>query len=154
MLVPESGDSIQAMKAGLMEIGDFFILNKSDRPGADNALSALKSILMLRHHTESSWMPNIIKTVASENKGIKEIADEIENHRNFLESKGLLKEKREANYKVRIKEIVELMLKEDLWKDNIAERLESSLAKVVEGSTSPYQIAETLFNDFKSSIKV
>ncbi len=152
VLVPESGDSIQAMKAGLMEIADFFVLNKSDRPGADSALTALKTILMLRHHTETSWLPNILKSVASENSGIKEIADEIENHKNFLESKGLLKEKREANYKVRIKEIVELMIKEELWKDHRAERLESSLAKVVEGKTSPYQIAESLFNDFKSSI--
>ena len=77
VLVPESGDSIQAMKAGLMEIADFFVLNKSDRPGADTAMMALKTILMLRDHDEKSWLPNIIKSVASENSGTKEIADKL-----------------------------------------------------------------------------
>jgi LAO/AO transport system kinase len=153
VLVPESGDSIQAMKAGLMEIADFFVLNKSDRPGADTAMMALKTILMLRDHTEKSWLPNIIKSVASENRGTKEIADEIDRHHLFLDQNGLLKTKREANYKVRIKEIVEHLLKNELWKEDRAVSLEASLAKVVEGETSPYQIAETLFNDFKLTIK-
>ncbi len=153
VLVPESGDSIQAMKAGLMEIADFFVLNKSDRPGADSAIMALKTILMLRDHDEKSWLPNIIKSIASENSGTKEIADEIDRHHQFLDQNGLLKTKREANYKVRIKEIVEHLLKNELWKDDRAGNLEASLAKVVEGETSPYQIAESLFNDFKLTIK-
>ncbi len=75
-LVPESGDSIQAMKAGLMEIADFFVLNKSDRPGADSAQMSLETILMLRKHDKTSWMPRILKAVAYENKGIEEIAEE------------------------------------------------------------------------------
>jgi len=153
VLVPESGDSIQAMKAGLMEIADFFVLNKSDRPGADSAMSALKTILMMRDHTEKSWLPNIIKTVASENTGTKEIADEISKHQQFLELNGLLKQNREKNYKERIKEIVEYLLKDEFWKEKRAESLQASLSKVVEGKTSPYQIAEILFNDFKTSLK-
>jgi LAO/AO transport system kinase len=153
ILVPESGDSIQAMKAGLMEIADFFVLNKSDRPGADSAMTALKTILMMRDHTEKSWMPNIIKAVASENSGTKEIAEEISRHHQFLEQNGLLKQNREKNYKVRIKEIVEHLLKDEFWKERRAESLQASLSKVVEGETSPYQIAETLFNDFKTSLK-
>ncbi|MBI5731600.1 MAG: methylmalonyl Co-A mutase-associated GTPase MeaB [Ignavibacteriales bacterium] len=153
ILVPESGDSIQAMKAGLMEIADFFVLNKSDRPGADSAMTALKTILMMRDHTEKSWMPNIIKAVASENSGTKEIAEEISRHHQFLEQNGLLKQNREKNYKVRIKEIIEHLLKDEFWKERRAESLQASLSKVVEGETSPYQIAETLFNDFKTSLK-
>ena len=153
VLVPESGDSIQAMKAGLMEIADFFVLNKSDRPGADNAITSLKTILMLRDHDEKSWMPNIIKSIASENFGTKEIADEIERHHSYLDQYGLLKVKREENYKVRIKEIVEQLIKQELWKDERAASLETSLSKVVEGETSPYQIAEALFNDFKLTIE-
>ena len=136
-----------------MEIADFFVLNKSDRPGADSAIMALKTILMLRDHDEKSWLPNIIKSIASENSGTKEIADEIDRHHQFLDQNGLLKTKREANYKVRIKEIVEHLLKNELWKDDRAGNLEASLAKVVEGETSPYQIAESLFNDFKLTIK-
>ncbi|HEX2984543.1 MAG TPA: methylmalonyl Co-A mutase-associated GTPase MeaB, partial [Ignavibacteriales bacterium] len=96
-LVPESGDSIQAMKAGLMEIADFFVVNKSDRPGADSAVISLQTILGLRYHDEHTWMPGILKTVASENKGIKEVADEIARHRGYLEKNGLMEKKREEN---------------------------------------------------------
>ncbi|MCL4551319.1 MAG: methylmalonyl Co-A mutase-associated GTPase MeaB, partial [Bacteroidetes bacterium] len=141
------------MKAGLMEIADFFVLNKSDRPGSDSALSALKTILMFREHTEKSWLPNILKAIASENTGTHEIAEEIAKHKNYLEANGLLRIKREEHYKVRIKEIVEHLMKNELWREHRAESLDASLAKVVEGETSPYEIAETLFNDFKSTIK-
>ena len=141
------------MKAGLMEIADFFVLNKSDRPGADSALSALKTILMFREHNEKSWLPNILKAIASENNGTKEIAEEINKHKNYLETNGFLKTKREEHYKIRIKEIVEHLMKNELWREHRAESLDASLAKVVEGEMSPYEIAETLFNDFKSTIK-
>jgi LAO/AO transport system kinase len=153
VLVPESGDSIQAMKAGLMEIADFFVLNKSDRPGAETAIVALKTILMLRDHDEKSWLPNILKAVASENKGITEIAEEIQLHHQYLNQFGLLKEKRETHYKIRIKEIVEQSLKNELWEEERTNGLETSLSKVVEGETSPYEIAEILLNDFKLKIK-
>ncbi|MBI3124653.1 MAG: methylmalonyl Co-A mutase-associated GTPase MeaB [Ignavibacteriales bacterium] len=154
VLVPESGDSIQAMKAGLMEIADFFVLNKSDRPGSENAITALRTILMLRDHTEKSWLPNIIKSVASENTGIIEIAEEIDRHKSFLEQNDLLKEKREEHFRVRIKEIVETLMRNELWEKERMKDLNISLKKVVEGEESPYQIAENLFNDFKQHIKV
>jgi LAO/AO transport system kinase len=149
VLVPESGDSIQAMKAGLMEIADFFVLNKSDRPGSDSAQTALKTILMLRDHTEKDWLPNIIKCVASENIGTVEIAVEIDRHRNFMVTNNLLKEKREENYKIRIKEIAENLLKNELWSGENYSLLNESLQEVIAGTTSPYQVAETLYNNFK-----
>jgi LAO/AO transport system kinase len=153
VLVPESGDSIQAMKAGLMEIADFFVLNKSDRPGSENAITALRTILMLRDHTEKDWLPNIIKAVASENLGITEIANEIAKHKLFLESSLLLTAKRQEHFRIRIKEIVETHLREEFWQKQRQDDLETSLKKVVEGEESPYQIAENLFNDFKHKIK-
>ena len=154
VLVPESGDSIQAMKAGLMEIADFFVLNKSDRPGSENAITALRTILMLRDHTEKSWLPNIIKSVASENIGIMEIAEEIDRHKSFLVQNNLLKEKREEHFRIRIKEIVETLMRNELWQKERMKDLNISLKKVVEGEESPYQIAENLFNDFKQHLKV
>lgn len=149
VLVPESGDSIQAMKAGLMEIADFFVLNKSDRPGSDSAQTALKTILMLKDHTEKDWLPNIIKCIASENVGTTEIAEEIERHRNFMINNKLLKEKREVNYKIRIKEIAENLLKNELWSSECELFLIESLKNVINGITSPYQVAETIYNNFK-----
>ncbi len=94
VLVPESGDAVQAMKAGLMEIADFFVLNKSDRPGSDQATASMQTILMMRAHDEKSWMPNIIKTIASENKGIEEIANEINRHKDYLKTNKLFISKR------------------------------------------------------------
>jgi len=89
VLVPESGDGIQAMKAGLMEIADFFVLNKADRPGADQAVMSIKMILGFRPHDAVSWMPDVLKTVASEGKGIQEIADLIAKHRAHLKKRAL-----------------------------------------------------------------
>src|SRR5208283_1236680 len=73
VLVPESGDSIQAMKAGLMEIADFFVINKSDRAGAEQAVMSIKMILGFRPHDETTWLPDVLKTVGSEGKGVQEV---------------------------------------------------------------------------------
>jgi len=152
VLVPESGDSIQAMKAGLMEIGDIFIINKSDRPGADQAASSLKSILMMRPHDEKIWLPGIVKTVATETKGIAEVFSEISKHREFLSNTNLLLKKREKQTKNRIKEIVEEYISKELWNAERESSLDSSLGKAVLGKLSPYQIAEELIENFKKDI--
>ena len=152
VLVPESGDSVQAMKAGLMEIADFFVLNKSDRPGSQQAYTALQTILMIKEHDENSWMPNIIKSIASENKGIDEIITEIERHKFFMSEKNLFQPKRELQEKVRIKEIVEHKLKDELWSETAENSLNSSLKKVILGNFSPYHIAEEIIKEFKNRI--
>jgi LAO/AO transport system kinase len=151
VLVPESGDAVQAMKAGLMEIADFFVMNKSDRPGSEQAIASLQTILMMREHDEKSWMFKIIKTIASENKGIVEIADEIERHRDYLTTNDLLLKKREQKTKVRIKDIVESKIKTELWSESGEILLNSSLVKVVLGDSSPYDIAEKIIDNFKKN---
>jgi len=148
VLVPESGDSVQAMKAGLMEIADLFVLNKCDRPGSQQAYTALQTILMIKEHDENSWLPKIIKAVASENKGIEEIAEEIEKHKSFLIEKNLFQVKRQNQAKLRIKEIVENKLREKLWSEDRENLLNSSLKKVVLGNSSPYHIAEEILDQF------
>ncbi len=152
VLVPESGDSVQAMKAGLMEIADFFVLNKSDRPGSQQAYTALQTILMIKDHDENSWLPNIIKSVASENSGIDDIANEIERHKSFMREKNKFQSKRDHQAKVRIKEIVEHKLKDELWSETGENSLISSLEKVVLGNFSPYLIAEEIIENFKNRI--
>lgn len=148
VLVPESGDAVQAMKAGLMEIADLFVLNKCDRPGAQQAYTALQTILMIKEHDENTWLPKIVKAVASENKGIEEIAEEIEKHKSFLIEKNLFQNKRQNQARIRIKEIVENKLKEKLWSEDRENLLNSSLQKVVLGNSSPYHIAEEILNQF------
>lgn len=153
VLVPESGDSIQAMKAGLMEIADFFVLNKSDRPGADNALTALKTILMLKEHSNEDWIPDIIKAIASENFGVDDIINEIEKHKNYLVSKNLLNQKRAYQFKIRIKEIVESYLKKDFWIDENIKELNEYLSNFNARVNSPFEIADKLIHNFKNKIK-
>lgn len=152
VLVPESGDSVQAMKAGLMEIADLFVLNKSDRPGSQQAYTALQTILMIKDHDENTWLPKIVKSVASENKGIDEIAEEIDRHKNFLNEKNLFLSKREKQAKVRIKEIVEHKLKDELWSETGENSLNSTLEKVLLGGFSPYHIAEEIIEAFKNKL--
>jgi LAO/AO transport system kinase len=153
ILVPESGDSIQAMKAGLMEIGDIFVINKSDRPGADAAIQSLKTILMFRKQNENSWLPDILKSVASENKGIIEIAEEIENHKNYMVKSGKFVFNRKEKSKLRVKEIVEDIIKEKIWSSGRTDKLNEIIECVVEGECSPYSIADQIISDFKKEIK-
>jgi LAO/AO transport system kinase len=152
VIVPESGDSVQAMKAGLMEIADIFVLNKSDRPGSQQAFTSLQTILMIKDHNENSWLPQIIKSVASENKGIGNIENEIERHKKYLIDKNLFKSKRDNQLKIRIKNIVEQKLKHHLWFDNKEGSLSSSLEKVMNKNVSPYFAAEKLIEIFKEKL--
>jgi LAO/AO transport system kinase len=149
VLVPESGDAVQAMKAGLMEIADLFVMNKSDRPGSQQAVASLQTILMMRDHDEKSWMINIIRTIAVQNKGIDEIANEIERHKEYLISNNLHLKKREQRTKIRIKNIVEDKIREELWSESGEISLNSSLEKIVLGKLSPYHIAEKIIEEFK-----
>jgi LAO/AO transport system kinase len=89
VLVPEAGDSVQALKAGLMETADVFVVNKADREGADRFIRELSAVVSL---SPNEWKPPIIKTVALSGEGIKEVADAILKHRDFLGER--LKEKR------------------------------------------------------------
>jgi LAO/AO transport system kinase len=152
VLVPESGDAVQAMKAGLMEIADFFVINKSDRPGAQQAVTAVKTILMMRDHDENSWVPNIINAVAIENKGISELAEEISRHHQYLETSDKFIKRRERRTKIRIKEIVEESIRKKLWSEVGKDSLNSSLEKVILGNLSPYHIAEEIIENFKNQL--
>jgi LAO/AO transport system kinase len=154
VLVPESGDTVQAMKAGLMEIADFFVLNKSDRPASQQAVTALKTILGLRDHNSDSWMPNIIKAIATENKGIDEVAEEIFRHREYLITSSKFIKRRENRVKIRIKDIVEEKIRQELWGEKRENSLNSSLEKVVLGNLSPYYIAEKIIEDFKKNLRL
>src|SRR6202023_823538 len=109
MLVPGMGDDIQNMKAGLMEIGDIFVLNKSDREGADRLeqqLNAMLSLVMPR----DGWHPPVVRTVASENKGIDVLAETIAKFRKHFESSGERKRKHVEHWKQRLIELLESRL--------------------------------------------
>lgn len=149
VLVPESGDGIQAMKAGLMEIADFFVLNKADRPAADQAVMSIKMILGFRPHDESSWMADVIKTQANEGKGIVEVAECVERHRKYLE-RGGLEHRRKSRLKNRVREIVEARLHTEFWNRNRSGVLEEKIDQVTTRAVSPYELANELIAGFKN----
>ena len=93
VLVPESGDGIQAMKAGLMEIGDLFVVNKADREGADRVVNDLESMLDFRPRRDG-WRPLVVKTVAARGEGLEELRGAVGEHRAHLEGSGHLSERR------------------------------------------------------------
>ena len=151
ILVPESGDSVQAMKAGLMEIADIFVLNKSDRDGAQRAVQELETILHLR--AAAAWNPPVVPTVASAGKGIAEVWKKIQLHREFLASDGRLMAKRKQRLEKKIHELVSRRLKQEFWDEEAQRVLNSSLENFQNQKLSPYRIVDTLLKQFKISFK-
>jgi LAO/AO transport system kinase len=144
VLVPESGDAVQAMKAGLMEIADIFVLNKSDREGADGVAATLKNIIHLKPPTEDNWTINVLKTVGSQNKGTEELLSEIEKHKKHLEESGYLKKKRIANLTKKIYELVHNKLDYTFWDDKKRKELAGSLEEIYEKKKDPYSYVDSI----------
>lgn len=102
VMVPGLGDDIQAIKAGILEIGDVFVVNKADRDGADRTARELENMLEMRKSVEGSWSPKVMRTVAQSGKGIEELVDEIIAHKEYLFTSGsindFLRERNERNF--------------------------------------------------------
>jgi LAO/AO transport system kinase len=142
VLVPESGDGIQVMKAGLMEIADLFVVNKADREGADLAAMEIEAALEVRPATEDGWVPTVTKTVAFRGDGVEELRGQIERHGQFLEERGLKTTLRRARIAAEIRELVERRVRQRLWACQVRpERLECLVDQVCEGKETPYGAA-------------
>ena len=153
VLTPESGDAVQAMKAGLMEIADLFVLNKSDRPGAEQSYSALLNVLQINRVTGSSdrskdlWSPIILKTVASQNRGIEEVIGAVEKHRDSMLSADRLVQKRKARLRKSIMQLVEERRRAIFWTNDRRARLEGGLELVLKNKISSLQFVEKLIKE-------
>jgi LAO/AO transport system kinase len=149
VLVPESGDSIQAMKAGLMEIGDLFVVNKADRPGADQAVSDIETILKLK---DKEVRTPILKTTATTGEGVDDLRIAIEKQVELLRATGGWEGRRERRVRERIAELVEDRIRGRLWergKTRIAE-----LARgVMLGRESLYEAAERAYQELMEELK-
>ncbi|KXK54940.1 MAG: ArgK-like periplasmic protein kinase [Chlorobi bacterium OLB5] len=146
ILVPESGDAVQTMKAGLMEIGDIFVINKSDRDGSEALGVALRTMLHLKMTKESDREVPVIKTVASRNKGIDELYDFIIRHKTYLEKNGKLARKRKENLLKQINELVNNKLENKFWTNDRKNKLESKIDKISEREVTPYDFVDELFH--------
>jgi LAO/AO transport system kinase len=172
VLVPESGDSIQAMKAGLMEAGDLFVINKSDRPGADRIAREIQLMLHLRlgptmrnvpaHHgvdlkrmkqrpmppptpAPQAWEPPVLQTIAETAQGVPELAHALDRHRTWLRDSGELSRRRQARLKERVREAVERRLHRTIWQQAGGQKLLDDAAAALEsGQETPYAVADRI----------
>jgi LAO/AO transport system kinase len=144
VLVPGMGDDIQAIKAGIMEIGDIFVINKADREGVNATETEVEALLSLAMR-DDSWEPPIIKTVATESKGIQELAAAIEKYRNFhLESKSG-EGRRRAIARWRILELLrERLVAQTLESDSASEKLDRLAGEVASRQRDPYSAVEEI----------
>ncbi len=146
VLVPESGDSIQAMKAGLLEIADIVVVNKGDREGSDALLTELKFAFDLRPRT--TWHVPILKTIATDGAGIEELVANLKKHEEFLKNSGELKRIRKQRIINQIHEYIESEIKKHLRESVIDDKkLDRFVEKIIEKKLSPYSVAKHIFNN-------
>ena len=177
VLVPESGDSIQAMKAGLMEIADVFVINKADRPGADKLAQEIEVMLHMRlgdmpasagHHgvslktvqkhareglrsharEEGGWAIPVIRTVAQSGEGLEELQRTLDRHQVYLSESGELSRRRQRRLAERVRAVVERRLQRLVWERGQGDEiLRASLAALEAGADSPYTVAERIVGE-------
>lgn len=175
ILVPESGDSIQTLKAGLMEIADIFVVNKADRPGADRVKTDLELMLGLRsggtmkdvpaHHgvdlalknparvareaaardQTETWVPPVIRMVASKGEGIADLVTALDRHWRYLEASGELRLRRRQRLQEQVLQIAESRLRRHVWNDpQLIAYLEQTIGALERGAASPFRVADAV----------
>lgn len=178
VLVPESGDSIQAMKAGLMEIADVFVVNKADRPGADRLVAEIETALHLRagramgsvpaHHGvdlsggaarasdggagDEGWKIPVLTSVALTGEGVDTLLETMDRHRVFLDESGELAQRRRERAARRIRAVVRRELGRVVWARPQAEvLLAQGLDRIERGEATPYSISRDVIEDLIGS---
>ena len=144
VLVPESGDSIQVMKAGLMEIADVFAVNKSDRPQADQLVRELITMVGMSEHSEDSWMIPVQKTEAVRGLGVAELIQSIEAHQSYLLKTGKIKERSEAFLKSEVIDILHEKLQGQVLDFFQSQDGRHALDDLMSRVKDPYWIADQL----------
>jgi LAO/AO transport system kinase len=138
------GDGIQAAKAGILEIGDLYVVNKADRDGADQVRRDLRGMLALADRPEGAWRPPIVKTVAAKAEGLDEVVAEIDKHRSWLESSGELATRRTRRARDEIEAIAVTALRARWGDVHGRSELDDLAAAVVAGESDPYAAADEL----------
>lgn len=146
VLVPGMGDDIQAIKAGIMEIGDVFVINKADREGVLRTQKELESLLSLAHRPDF-WNPPIVKTIATESKGIEDLSRAIESYRDFQMQGDASLARKQAIARWRLLELLQERLLENLLnKNGTNERLDKMASEIAAKKKDPYSAVEELLS--------
>ncbi len=144
VLVPGMGDDIQAIKAGIMEIGDVFVINNADREGVLRTQKELEALLSLAHRPDM-WNPPIVRTIATENKGIEDLSAAISGYYTYQKEGGSSIVRRRSIARWRLLELLQARLLSDLLKQNgTSEKLEELAMQIAEKKIDPYSAVEEL----------
>jgi len=146
LLAPGMGDGIQAAKAGILEVGDVYVVNKADRDGASQVARDLRSMLALAERGADDWRPPIVKTVASKGEGTDEVAEAIESHREWLGHSGELERRRLRRARGEIEAIALTALRARFADLSGHADLDRLADEVVGGRSDPYRAADTLLD--------
>ncbi|MEU6984999.1 methylmalonyl Co-A mutase-associated GTPase MeaB [Streptomyces sp. NPDC046324] len=145
LLAPGMGDGIQAAKAGILEIGDVYVVNKADRDGADATARELNHMLGLGEtRGAGDWRPPIVKTVAARGEGIDEVVEALEKHRAWMEEHGVLAERRRARSAREVETIAVTALRSRIGDLHGDRRLDALAERIVSGELDPYRAADEL----------
>jgi LAO/AO transport system kinase len=147
LLAPGMGDGIQAAKAGILEVGDLYAVNKADREGADRTRRELRSMLAMAERREGDWRPPVLQTVASTGLGIDELLAALDRHAAWLEESGELARRRTERARREVEAIALAALRERWGSAGGGADLEALAARVVAGELDPYAAADALVAD-------
>jgi len=178
VLVPESGDGIQTLKSGIMEIADVFVVNKADRPGADRLRQEIEITLGIRqgnafrnvpaHHgalksggpaireeDPAVWRQAVLGTVAVESTGIPELVEALDAHWDWLARSGTLRERRRQRLRDRTRDVVNRSVRAWIWQETDADRMiEERLEAVEQGTLSPYEVAGAILDELTQGTRL
>lgn len=143
LLAPGMGDGIQAAKAGILEIGDLFVVNKADREGADATVRDIRHMISLGDRTEPGlWRPPVVKTVAARGQGIDEVMEALDKHVAWMEATGALRQRRVRRAGDEIESIALQQLRAKMGDLRHGNGVDELAAAVVDGKTDPYAAAD------------
>ncbi|GAA2508145.1 methylmalonyl Co-A mutase-associated GTPase MeaB [Winogradskya humida] len=144
LLAPGMGDAIQAVKAGILEIADVFVINKADRPGADATYRDIQGMLSLGEREPGDWRPQVVRATAVKGEGIDEVVAAIAKHREWLEGSGRLQAAHEKRAAVEVEAIALAALRARMGDLGDGTALGKLASQVAEGATDPYAAADVL----------
>jgi len=155
--IPGTGDGIQAVKAGILETGDIFIVNKSDKPDADASVLQLDMMIDMRNSSQTDWTPRVVKTIAQNGTGVKELANAFLSHFDFMKENHLIEQKKNAMEKSYFDSLLQdLALEKLLLLMKNSEEYKGILQKIQAGVMDPLSAAELVVNNLMvtSNLKV
>jgi len=151
LLAPGMGDGVQAAKAGILEIGDVYAVNKADREGADRTRRELRTMLAMAERRDGAWRPPVLQTVASTGQGIDELLAEVDRHGAWLRESGELARRRTLRARREVEAVALATLQARWRRDGAGADLEVLAGRVAAGEVDPYAAAEELLAEGRSA---